>query len=251
MEKLFKKIIKIVKRADKIYYNKSFSEKEEFKKFETDVVTDKDIKTQDYLVNKFSKLIKNCGFVCEEKLNNASNNEYVFIIDPLDGTYNYKQQIKIYGTQVALQKNGKTIFSVLHLPAFKEIFYSYGGKSYLNGKQIFTSKQENARAVVLNISLSKRKAPFSSETLMDYLKTKKLRIFGSSLFDFSLVASGRVDCLITNSTTPWDVEPGLFLCVNAGAKVLNIKKHNLMIIASNNKVLNEIEKSLKLIDAEL
>lgn len=250
MEKLYKKAIKIVKNARKIYYNKPFEEAVEGHKYANDCVTTNDIATQDYLVKNLSKLIANCGFLGEEKLNDTEGKEYVWIMDPIDGTYNYERDSYLYGCQVALQKNGKTIFSVLDVPVLNETYYSYNGVSYCNGKVLKTSKSETAKAVVLNISLRRRKDPFDSDVLMDYLRNKKLRIYGSCLYDFVLVASGKADCLIINSNTAWDVEPGKLLAVNAGAKVLNLHKNSIMIIAGNNKILHDIEKSLRLIDRD-
>lgn len=245
---VYKKAIKIVKRARKVYYNQPFEEAVEGYKYENDCVTTNDLATQAFLVKHLAKLIPDCGFLGEEKLDDTKDKQYVWIMDPIDGTYNYEKSIYLFGCQVALQKDGKTIFSVLDVPSFNETYYSFEGKSFCNGKQLQTSKAGCARSVVLNISLRKRKDPFDSDVLMDYLRNKKLRIYGSSLFDFALVASGKADCLIINSSTPWDVEPGKLLAVNAGAKVLSLNKNKMMIVAGNNKILNDIEKSLRLID---
>ena len=248
MEKIYKKALLILKRVGKSYHHKEFITTPENNKYDNDIVTNKDIETQDYLVKHLSKLIKNCGFIGEEKLNNTKEHEYVWVMDPIDGTYNYSQNIYCYGTQIALQKLGRTIFSALYLPTTKELFCSYNGKSFCNGKQIFSSTHEFAKSVVLNIHLpGKEETPFTSETLNSYLKNKKLRIFGSSLYDFALVAAGKADALLINSSSAWDIEPGLFLAINAGCKVYHIKEHHLMIIGGNNKILNDIEKSLKLI----
>lgn len=249
LNKVYKKAIQIVKKAGKLYYKKPYEVTPENNKYANDVVTNNDVLTQQFLVKHLAKLLPSCDFIGEEKLNGSGNCEYVWIMDPIDGTYNYTRNVELYGTQVALQKNGRTVFSVLHLPALKQTYYAFDGKSYCNGKPIQTSPSDQARSVVLNIYLhGKQKVPFTSETLNNYLKNKKMRIFGSSLYDFALVASGKTDCILINSSSAWDIEPGLLLAQNAGAKVLHLKEHHLMIVAGNNKILNDIEKNLKLID---
>ena len=85
--KLAKKVAKIAKRASKIYYKQDFFEMEERHKYEKDDVTNNDVATQNYLQYKLSQLIPNSGFIGEEGCSsNVSDNGYVWIIDPIDGT---------------------------------------------------------------------------------------------------------------------------------------------------------------------
>ena len=120
--KLAKKVAKIVKRASKIYYKQDFFEMEECHKYEKDDVTNNDVATQNYLQYKLLHLIPNSGFIGEEGCSsNVSYNGYVWIIDPIDGTQNYKKDIPLYGTQLALQYNGETVISVIYFPAQKQM----------------------------------------------------------------------------------------------------------------------------------
>ncbi len=108
MKKLFNKILKIVKHSTKIYYNRSYYEREDKHKFNNDDVTNRDINTQKYLQMQFLKLLPNSTFIGEEGVINKLG-EYTWIVDPIDGTFNYKHDVKIYGTQVALLKNEQTL----------------------------------------------------------------------------------------------------------------------------------------------
>lgn len=245
LEKIYFKVLAILKKAGKIYYNKKFTEVPDNYKYENDDVTSNDIETQKFLVKELSKLIENCGFVAEEKLSQNENSEYVWIIDPIDGTFNYKNGINVFGTQVALQKNKKTIFSALYLPAFKEIYYSYNNKSYCNGNEITSSKNKKAKSVALNIHLKLGKtSAIDAQSLFSLFRNRKVCVYGSSLFIFCLVASGKIDCVLINSNTPWDIEPGLLLAVNAGAAIHYIKENKMFIIAGNESILQEIKKEL-------
>lgn len=244
MEKIYFKVLNILKKAGKIYYNKKFTEASDNYKYDNDDVTSNDISTQSFLVKELSKLIKNCGFLAEEQLTKNENNEFVWIIDPIDGTFNYKNGVNVYGTQVALQENKKTIFSALYLPAFKEIYYSYNNKSYCNGKEILTTTNKKARSVGLNIHLKLGKVTaIDADSLFSLFKNRKVRVYGSTLFNFCMIASGKMDCLLINSTTPWDIEPGLLLALNAGAIVHEVKESKMLIVAGNENILNEIKKT--------
>ncbi|MCK5235224.1 MAG: inositol-phosphate phosphatase, partial [Candidatus Aenigmarchaeota archaeon] len=77
----------------------------------------------------------------EESGSSDSASEYLWIIDPIDGTKNYMRKIPLFATQIALMKGGEVIVGVSNAPALKELLYAEKGKgAYCNDRQIHVSK---------------------------------------------------------------------------------------------------------------
>ncbi len=245
--KLAKKVAKIVKRASKIYYKQDFFEMEECHKYEKDDVTNNDVATQNYLQYKLLHLIPNSGFIGEEGCStNVSDNGYVWIIDPIDGTQNYKKGIPLYGTQLALQYNGKTVISVIYFPAQKQMYIATPTKATLNGKPIYVSDEKDLKwsgACVCNyrgyIDIEDK---FKIQhTLVSTLKT--VRILGCSALNYALCACGKMELVVVFGDTVWDLYPGKFLIEQAGGKVYTNEQLQLHI-AGSVEMVNKIIKLL-------
>lgn len=250
MEKTFKKVIKIVKKASKIYKNQNFTERCDKHKFLNDDVTDKDIATQNYLKKNFQKLIPNSCFIGEEGSENTKS-EYTWIVDPIDGTFNFKHNLFMLGTQICLLKRKKPIFSCLILPHFNRIFYADASGAYCNGKKIQVSKSVDVKDMAVLMgdfqvdkpNLQNQKQIFQS--LCD--KVKRMRMVGSSCMDSCLIACGSADIYIPYVTNAWDIIPGDFLMRQAGGTCFANKTLDFRIYGNKENIL-KILSHLKKID---
>ena len=245
LKKVEKKVANIVKMASKLYHNKSFFEVVEKHKYEKDDVTNNDIKTQDFLRNKLLKLIPDSCFIGEEG-SEINNNSYVWIIDPIDGTQNYKKGLPLYGTQVALQHDNKTVLSVIYFPELKELYFASENGATLNGKQIKVSDRTD---IGWSIALVGNYAAYSEiekkykiqEKLVSSFKT--VRILGCSALNYALCASGKIESVVVFGNTIWDLVPGRFLVEKSGGVVYTNENLNLHI-AGNVELVNKIKKLL-------
>ena len=76
------------------------------------------------------------GVLGEEDGQTASSSEYLWVIDPIDGTKNYMRKVPLFATQLALMKNGEVVVGVSNAPALGELMYARkGGGTYLNGEK--------------------------------------------------------------------------------------------------------------------
>ena len=246
LQKIEKQIVKIVKRASKIYFGKEFYEVEEKHKHPKDDVTNNDIKTQSYIRSALLKLIPNSCFIGEEGDNKETDNEYRWILDPIDGTRNYKKSIPLYATQLALQKNNETIFSVIYFPEFNELYVANQKGATFNGKPIQVTTTEEldwAVTCLSNISSvsSKKQAEFQVK-LMQNLRS--VRLFGCMAYNFAIVGRGKMDALVVFGNTLWDFEPGMFLVKQCGGEIYYNKKYD-MSIAATSKLVGEIKNLLE------
>lgn len=241
-----KKLVKVVKKSSKIYLNKNFEELVEKHKFENDDVTNLDVKTQDFLEKKCLRIFKICNFIGEEK-QTPSESLISVIIDPIDGTYNFKHNIKNFGTQVCVLFNKLPIISVLYLPNENKVYCANKFGAFENGKKITVSNCDNFKDAVVELGDFSTKLNFREQ--QQYVKIlsetfKRVRINGSSCMDACLLARGSVDLYILYTINPWDKVPGQYLIKQAGGTIVANKENNTFIAGNENLV----NKAIKLLN---
>lgn len=159
------------------------------------------------------------------KLNNNSgeDNNYKWIVDPLDGSFNYSRNIPQCCVSVALFRDDKPFMGVVYDFNRGELFKGVVGEgAWLNNKTIRTNKiTDIAKSVLATgfpVSLN-----FSEDSLHGYISNfknfKKIRMMGSAALSLSYVSCGRFDIYSENKIKIWDVAAGLALVSAAGGKI--------------------------------
>lgn len=184
---------------------------------ENDLVTNLDLEIERFLIDEIKKQYPNFDIVSEEFNTNNKITENCFVIDPIDGTINFANNLPLWGIQVACIKNGKTIASVISLPRINEFYYADETGAYLNDNKISVNEVPIKKALYAidgnnNLPSMQRMRKYSSNR----------RNFGGVCVSMSFVASGRIHGAVFRSNKPWDYEPGLFICKMAGASVKSI-----------------------------
>ena len=135
---VYKKVKSLVKRASKIARKKDFNVDE--KGSSINVVTTVDVNVQEFLVKNLKKIFPQAGFICEEENLLEKDKEYCWVIDPIDGTFNFVKGIPQVGISVGLIKNGEPILGVVFNPFSKDMYCALKGYgAYHNGKPIKAS----------------------------------------------------------------------------------------------------------------
>lgn len=248
VKRLTKKLIKIVKKSTKIYVNKTYKEAVESHKFLNDDVTNLDLKTQKYIMEKCLKLLPESSFVGEEGTK-AGRGDWTFIVDPIDGTLNFKHNIKNYGTQLCLLYKNQPAISVLYMPNEKAVYYANKFGSFKNNSKITVSNItsfEEAVAAFGDFSFY----PDFIKTQQEHMKIlsenfKRIRMFGSSCVDNCMLAGGNIDAYVIHSNNSWDLLPGHFLVEQAGGVVFSNKEGNIHI-SGNREIVDSLKKLLNL-----
>lgn len=246
LEKIEKQVVKIIKQASKMYYKQEFFEVEEKHKYENDDVTNNDIATQNFIKEKLLKLIEGSCFIGEEG-SEINDNKYVWILDPIDGTQNYKKSVPPYGTQLVLQLNRKTIFSVIYLPCYNELYVANEKGATLNGKPIMVANNFELNKSVVLMGNFASYVDIEKQTEIQFKlmnNFKSIRIFGSVAFNYSLCATGKMDAVVIFGNTIWDLAPGQFLIEKAGGTTYENKKLCLHI-SGNAEIVKNIKKLLR------
>lgn len=194
-----------------------------------DFVTYVDKASEERLVAGLSKIIPEAGFIAEEGTREYDNEEYAWIIDPIDGTTNFIHGAPPYCISVGLRKGEELIAGVVYEISADECFYAFnGGKAYLNGKEIHVSTTKTVAGSLIATGF-----PYSDYDLLDnFMKTMDyffhhshgVRRLGSAAADLAYVACGRYDAFYEYNLKPWDVAGGVYILQQAGGKVSDFKK---------------------------
>ena len=219
-------------------------------KGKNDFVTQFDKEVESILVNEFSLLIPEAGFIAEESTSVKRGEIYNWIIDPIDGTTNFIRNLYPYAISVALIENDEIVAGVVYEIGLDECFYAWkSGQAMLNGKTINVSHRKT-----LADSLIATGFPYNNFGLMDkYLDVLRffmenshgVRRLGSAAADLAYLACGRFDAFYEYGLKPWDVAAGAFIVKQAGGKVSDFSgSDNFLfgreIVATNAFVHEEI-----------
>lgn len=195
-------------------------------------VTAYDCKVQKILEMKLAHILPEAEFLGEEEECQIDRNaEYIFVVDPIDGTTNFIKDYHMSCISIGLIRNGKRYLGVVHNPYLDETFYAILGEgAYLNGNAIHVSDDDLENGIVLfgsspyNTELAKE----SFELAYEYFqKCLDVRRSGSAALDLCAVASGRAELFFELILSPWDFAAGALIVEEAGGIVTTVKGEEL------------------------
>jgi myo-inositol-1(or 4)-monophosphatase len=253
--KITKQMEKIFKKAYKLYMQKSPVVLEH--KSKNDLLTQADLNMDTYISKHLKQLYPEFNLLTEELSQNTKLDEYTFVVDPIDGTCNFVNNLKLSGVQGALFYKNKCVLSVIYLPYAKETYYAITNKgAYLNNKKIMIDKTLAHSSGILQLSdfYSNVKILMQKQfQLVELLQNKflKTRLFGAACIDFTNLAANKAQAYICYYNHIWDIAPGLLLVKEAGGVCQTLEnteyayKHDNIIIANNKENLNIILEEYK------
>ena len=197
-----------------------------------DMVSYVDKETESRVVEGLKIILPDAGFIAEEGTGqNDDNQEFVWIIDPVDGTTNYMHGVPIFAISIALMQKDKIVSGVVYEINRDECFTAWsGGGAYLNDKPIKVSATK-----YLKDSLIATGFPYYDfDKMENYLnilkelmqKTHGLRRLGAASVDLVYTACGRFEGFFEYNLKPWDVAAGTLIVQEAGGKVTDFKGEN-------------------------
>ena len=179
-----------------------------------DRMTETDKRSEEILRKGLTALIPNSSILGEET-DDMQQAEWMWIVDPLDGTANFIQGIEYMGISIALQQNGETVLGVLHFPALNDTYTAVQGNgAKRNGKDIRVQDCNTlAEATVAEI-FSDRNARGQN---VQYPPTRAYRRFGSAITSQAFLARGSVHGLALRCHL-WDFAAGKLIIEEAGGQ---------------------------------
>jgi myo-inositol-1(or 4)-monophosphatase len=254
---IFKETEKLVERSADFIQNQLGNVKNQ--QIETkslnSLVSYVDKKAEEMLVEGCMKILPEAGFITEEEtIEKSADKEWLWIIDPLDGTTNFLHSLPFFSISVALQHRGKTVMGLVCEVNRRELFYAIKNEgAFLNGKKISCSSTEK-----LTDSLLATGFPYYDfgrrEAYLKLLgelmpKSRGIRRLGSAALDLAYTACGRFDAFFEYSLAPWDVAAGAFIVEEAGGIVTDFTGgdnylYGKEIIATNRGINKEMSELL-------
>ena len=162
--------------------------------------------------------------VLSEESGEIKGNEYRWIIDPLDGTKYFIRGLPVFGTLIALERDGEIICGAAHMPALGRLNFAEKGRgSFTSNKRIKVSKTNNiGKSVVLYSSL-KHFANNNLRNLITIIRSAGMSLSPGVLYAFMLVAEGIADAVISARAEPWDVATVKIIVEEAGGKMTDFR----------------------------
>lgn len=206
-------------------------------KSQHDFVSEVDYKAEQEIINVIHNAFPDHAILAEES-GEHQGNEYVWVIDPLDGTTNFLHGFPQYAVSIALKVKGKIELGVVYDPSRDELFTAErGGGAMLNNRKIRVTKQTNLQSALLGTGF-----PFKTDEHLDaYLTmfrplcvaTAGIRRAGAAALDLAYVACGRLDGFWEIGLQEWDMAAGILLIQEAGGVVTDFSFNDKYLQSGN------------------
>lgn len=183
-------------------------------------VTEADRKTEQHLRQLIAQAFPSHGILAEEFGNQNIDAEYVWVLDPIDGTKSFISHVPLFGTLIGLLHRGQPVFGAIHQPILNQLCIGSEEWTFLNEKRV---------TVRPNPSLSETRVMTSAfETLLKTPKEKgwnalvekaKFTRTWGDCYGYLLLASGQIDVMIDPIVSPWDILPIIPIIKGAGGTI--------------------------------
>jgi len=196
-----------------------------------DFVTEVDRKAEQIIIKTLQKAYPDHSFRGEESgTTEGKNSDYVWIIDPLDGTTNFVHGMPHFSVSIACQYRGQIEHAVVLDPVRREEFTASRGRgASLNGRRIRVSNRKGLEGALIGTGI-----PFDGPAyakIQPFLacindiagQTSGIRRAGSAALDLAYVASGRYDAFWEMHLNEWDFAAGVLLVTEAGGLISDFR----------------------------
>ncbi len=219
-------------------------------KGDRNLVTNLDKKAESMIREKVQEKFPNHGIIGEEGGKKNINSDYLWIIDPLDGTHNYIRKISIFGVSIGIIHKNKFIAGTVYMPYDNELYSAEsGGGAHKNGKKISVSSCDKLNDSSIAFDSSIRYSPeVMLKVLGDLAKEAfNIRMFGSSVRTLTYIAEGNLDCAVEFHDRPWDFSGSVAIIEEAGGELTDLRKNPLTYqtvgyVASNQKIHKQVSE---------
>jgi myo-inositol-1(or 4)-monophosphatase len=219
-----------------------------------DLVSEVDRAAEEAIIDSLKKVYPDHAFLGEEG-GQVGSSDYLWIIDPLDGTTNFLHGFPVYAVSIALSYKGQLQIGVIYDPTRNDLFTASRGEgAFLNEKRIRVSKRDRLIDALVGTGF-----PFRANSDVDTyaamfksvaLKSAGIRRPGAASLDLANVAAGRLDAFWEMGLSPWDMAAGVLMITEAGGLVGDFNGDGAFmesgkIVAGNPKIFAQLLNTLK------
>ncbi len=206
---------------------------EQVVKAERDVQLDVDLGAERIVLDAIRTAFPTDAILSEEAGASESAAGRLWIVDPLDGSFNFQHGFPLYGTAIALQVDGETIVGVIYLPDRDELYSAVRGQgACCNGAPMRVSEAATLSEAIIHVAdFAKTGNPDDNVQPLREMAALasaagRVRMVGTAAADWAWPAAGRADGVVMYSLHPWDVDAGALLLTEAGGAVTRVIMRN-------------------------
>ena len=202
-----------------------------------DFVSASDKKIEKIIIEELQKARPNYSILSEEIGEIKNDQEFRWIIDPIDGTSNFLHGIPHFAISIALKSNKEIVSGLVFDPIKNEMFYGEKNNgAYFNNQRIRVSKKKNLDECL-----------FATGGKNEILNSLNVRKTGSAALDMAYVGAGRYDGYFQKNLNIWDIAAGIIIVNEAGGKINDIDYSSnevIKILVGSNSVYDKMIENL-------
>jgi myo-inositol-1(or 4)-monophosphatase len=184
--------------------------------------------------------------------------EFVWIIDPLDGTTNYARRYPVYSVSIGLARRGRVELGVVYDPVREECFSAQRGRgAFLNRTRLQASRVARLEDAVVGFEMPRDQK--LRERGLDWFaqlaaRSQTARIGGSAALSLCYIGAARLDVYLQLSLSAWDVAAGMLVAREAGGRVTHLDGRAATLrggayLAGSRKIFRALLETIRQLDA--
>ena len=220
------------------------------------LVTVADLEAEKCIIDMIRKSFPDHAFLAEESLSTGSNDDWLWVIDPLDGTNNFAHGIPHFAVSIALWNAGTPLLGIILDPVREDLFVAVRDQgATLNGHEISVSSHQLITEAMIATGFFYDRGEIMSRTLrcIDRLfrqEIRGIRRMGAASLDLAWVACGRYSAFFELTLSPWDHAAGRLLVIEAGGQFTDcsgtdVGLEQTSVLASNGILHRQVQNLLQ------
>jgi histidinol phosphatase-like enzyme (inositol monophosphatase family) len=188
-----------------------------------DPVTEADKASEAVMRQLITRTFPEHGIIGEEYGSEREDAEFVWVLDPIDGTRAFISGLPVWGTLIGLTRNGRPCYGMMHQPFTRERFFGDGGMAKWRGPTVERVLKTRPCAQLSDATLSTTTpAMFAGAQADAYRRVEeqvKLVRYGTDCYAYCMVAAGHMDLVIETALKPYDIVALVPIVEGAGGVV--------------------------------
>lgn len=186
-----------------------------------DIVTAADLAVENFIRGELAAAYPGYDFFGEETGITAQGSDYCWVVDPIDGTASFVNELPFYAISIALRHRGETVAAAIYAPRLKEMFMAVRNEgAYLNDRRLHVSSCDKMSDAMFATGFACLRAGWQDNNLKYFNRivpeVRGIRRHGSAALDLCYVAAGRFDAFWELNLQPYDYAGGILLVTEAG-----------------------------------
>jgi myo-inositol-1(or 4)-monophosphatase len=249
LDQLLAAAVEVARTAGRFALDNKHRRKETLQLLEHDIKLKMDVETQQRAEQTLARIFPDHAVLGEEGSSPQQDAEFEWIIDPIDGTLNYSNDLLIWCSSIAVRHRGKVLAGCVYAPEIDECYTAHAdGAARCNGEPIQPSGVARLSEAFLFTGLTKtlhREDPAMRLFEEIALACHRNRICGSAALDLCNVARGRGDGFIEADIYIWDTAAAGLVAERAGARtevLENWSEHGQRYLCTNGRIHEELKQ---------